>query len=119
MTIVKYGTPPGQIVMRGPRRTLPGCGYSWLLLAAVVVSAGCTPWREYIRNGFKVGPNFQPPAAPVAPQWIDAADKRLQGSNADLTHWWTVFRDPTLDGLVFTAYRQNLTLRDAGFRILQ
>jgi len=29
---------------------------------------------------------------------IDAADARLQGSGDDLSRWWTVFKDPTLDG---------------------
>jgi outer membrane protein TolC len=33
--------------------------------------------------------------------------------------WWQTFRDPVLDSLICTAYRQNLTLRDAGFRILE
>ena len=33
--------------------------------------------------------------------------------------WWTVFHDPTLDRLIVCAYRQNLTLREASFRVLQ
>ena len=36
----------------------------------------------------------------------------------DLSKWWTVFNDPVLDSLVCSAYRQNLTLRQAGFQIL-
>ncbi len=45
-------------------------------LAALVLAAGCTSPIEYVRNGFKVGPNYQPAPAPVAHNWIDADDVR-------------------------------------------
>jgi len=32
--------------------------------------------------------------------------------------WWEQFNDPILNGLVLEAYNQNLSLRDAGFRVL-
>jgi NodT family efflux transporter outer membrane factor (OMF) lipoprotein len=79
---------------------------------------GCTSPREYFRNGFKVGPQYVTPPAPVADDWIDANDVRLHRETDDLSTWWAVFDDPTLNGLVVDAYRQNLTLREAGFRIL-
>jgi len=79
---------------------------------------GCTPITEYVHNGFKVGPNYQKPPAPVAKHWIDAVDKRVRTESDDLSKWWTVFNDPALDWLVCSAYRQNLTLRQAGFQIL-
>jgi NodT family efflux transporter outer membrane factor (OMF) lipoprotein len=75
--------------------------------------------EEYVHNGFKVGPNYCPPPAPVAPDWIDAADKRLRRDGDDLSKWWTVFHDPVLDNLICCAYHQNLTLRQAGCRILE
>jgi NodT family efflux transporter outer membrane factor (OMF) lipoprotein len=87
-------------------------------LIAAVLTEGCTGPREYIHNGFKVGPNYCPPGAPVAPTWIDAADKRVRTDSEDLSQWWRVFNDPLLDALVRDAYRQNLTLREAGFRVL-
>jgi NodT family efflux transporter outer membrane factor (OMF) lipoprotein len=80
---------------------------------------GCTSWQEYVHNGFKVGPNYCPPPAPVAPDWIDAADKHLRKDGDDLSKWWTVFNDPVLDNLICCAYHQNLTLRQAGCRILE
>ena len=80
---------------------------------------GCTGPREYVHNGFKVGPNYCPPGAQVANNWIDATDKRVRTESEDLNHWWRVFNDPVLDGLVYDAYHQNLTLREAGFRVLQ
>ncbi len=90
-----------------------------MLVALVIVSAGCTPAREYIRNGFKVGPNYHEPSAAVACKWIDADDKRVKPGCEDDCRWWKVFNDPALDALICTAYHQNLTLREAGFRILQ
>jgi NodT family efflux transporter outer membrane factor (OMF) lipoprotein len=92
------------------------------LLAALAVGAlalgGCTSPMEYLRNGFKVGPQYTTPPAPVAEQWIDSNDVRLHTQTDDLSTWWAVFDDPTLDSLMVDAYRQNLTLREAGFRIL-
>ncbi len=99
----------------------------WSLTAAMGLSlVGCTGVREYVHNGFKVGPNYDPPAGPVAGHWIDAYDNHLRGDTEDLCHWWTVFRDPTLNQpdptlnqLIAHAYRQNISLKEAGFRILE
>jgi NodT family efflux transporter outer membrane factor (OMF) lipoprotein len=90
-----------------------------LLLTAVLFLGGCTPWSEYVRNGFKVGPNYCKPPAPVARDWIDAGDKRVRTESDDLSKWWTVFNDPVLDDLICDAYRQNLSLRVAGMRVLE
>lgn len=81
--------------------------------------AGCTSWREYVHNGLRVGPNYCPPAALVAESWMEAGDKRVRSETADVSQWWTVFADPVLDELVQSAYRQNLTLREAGLRVLE
>ncbi|HEV8068826.1 MAG TPA: efflux transporter outer membrane subunit [Planctomycetaceae bacterium] len=87
-------------------------------MTLAILACGCTGPSEYIHNGFKVGPNYCPPGAPVADTWIDAADKRVRTDSDDLSQWWRVFNDPVLDGLIGDAYRQNLTLREAGFRVL-
>jgi NodT family efflux transporter outer membrane factor (OMF) lipoprotein len=79
---------------------------------------GCTPLHEYVHNGFKVGPNYREPPVPVARGWIEENDPRVRKERDDLSHWWTVFNDPALALLIDTAYRQNLTLREAGFRVL-
>jgi NodT family efflux transporter outer membrane factor (OMF) lipoprotein len=84
-----------------------------------VFAGGCTSWREYVENGFKVGPNYCKPPAPVAKDWIDADDKRVRTESDDLSKWWAVFNDPVLDSLMCDAYRQNLSLRVAGMRVLQ
>jgi len=85
----------------------------------LIFCAGCTSWREYLDNGFKVGPNYRPPNACVAEHWIDAEDIRTEKNLEILKCWWTVFNDPKLNELVACAYRQNLSLREAGFRVLQ
>jgi len=88
-------------------------------MAVLLLGTGCTSLQEYVHNGFKVGPNYQPPGAPVATCWIDAADVRVRSESDDLSRWWTVFQDPVLNRLTATAYQQNLSLREAGFRVLQ
>jgi NodT family efflux transporter outer membrane factor (OMF) lipoprotein len=89
------------------------------VLIAVGLSCGCTSWPQYVHNGFKVGPNYCRPPAPVAPQWIDANDVRVKSASDDLSKWWTVFNDPVLNSLICFAYQQNLSLRVAGFRVLE
>jgi NodT family efflux transporter outer membrane factor (OMF) lipoprotein len=87
------------------------------ILALVV--GGCTPLQEWVHNDFKVGPNFQEPAADVAPAWIDAGDAHLLCKPAEADAWWEVFHDAPLHSLIETAYQQNLDLKTAGTRVLQ
>ena len=89
------------------------------MAAAVLSVAGCTGPLEYVRNGFKVGPNYSPAPAPVAAHWIDASDAQLRSDPASIARWWCVFNDPTLNNLVDFACRQNLSLRQAAFRMLE
>jgi NodT family efflux transporter outer membrane factor (OMF) lipoprotein len=91
----------------------------WTVAALALAASGCTSPIEYVRNGFKVGPNYHGAQASVAPHWIDETDTRVRPQPADLTQWWSVFNDPVLNGLVECAAHQNLSLREAGFRILE
>jgi NodT family efflux transporter outer membrane factor (OMF) lipoprotein len=77
------------------------------LLAAM--SAGCA----------RLGPDYLRPEAPVAPQWSDAGHPALKSEAPTDPTWWQAFDDPILDRLIDTAYRQNLTLRIAGVRVLE
>jgi NodT family efflux transporter outer membrane factor (OMF) lipoprotein len=90
-----------------------------LLLLMPLFGSGCGGIGEYVHKGFKVGPQYQAPPAPVETDWIDAADKRIRADSPDLRQWWSVFNDPVLDSLVADAYQQNISLREAGFRILE
>ncbi|HWL08476.1 MAG TPA: efflux transporter outer membrane subunit [Planctomicrobium sp.] len=89
----------------------------WLLVCMNTV--GCTSVREYVGNGFKVGPNYKRPAVPVADEWIDSQDPKVSSESANLQSWWLVFQDPILDNLIQTSYQQNLTLREVGFRVAE
>jgi len=89
----------------GIRRGRAAC---WLAaLAGSIVLAGCM-----------VGPDYTRPAVDLADHWSDA---KGQGAiAADVTgSWWKQFHDPVLDALVTAALSQNLTLRQAGLRVIQ
>ncbi len=90
-----------------------------VVVVTVLLLAGCTSTHQWWNNRFKVGPNYCRPPAPVADQWIDADTPNVQSQATDYSYWWTVFNDPILDELVFTAYQQNLPLKIAGLRILE
>lgn len=100
-----------------PRRRAALAG----LLIAGLLPCGCVTdnLREYVRNGFKVGPEYSRPPAPLAATWIQADDPRVQGPPPRDGDWWGVFQDPMLDSLVVRAYRQNPDLRSVGTRVLQ
>ena len=85
---------------------------------SIPLGSGCTPMREYVHNGFKVGPQYAKPPAPVAEQWIEGADTRVSANSDEHRKWWSSFKDPNLDSLICMASQQNLSLREAGFRVL-
>ncbi len=108
-----------------PIPTNPPASRNWQVhrlvtsLLVAICATGCTWPREWVANGFKVGPNYCPPQVPVAQEWIDSDDKRIISEPAELVAWWAQFNDPVLNELVATAYGQNLTVRQAGARILE
>src|SRR5215467_3186788 len=89
------------------------------LVGLVLFAGGCTTLREYVQNGFKVGPNYERPPAPLANGWIDAKNPQVKSTPANYADWWRVFGDPILDDLVRIAYAQNVNLRVAGTRVLE
>ena len=93
--------------------------YGTLLIGVLLLSGCTTSLSQWWHNGLKVGPQYARPPAPVADKWIDSADPRIKSEPAQDCAWWTVFNDSTLNGLIETAYQQNLDLRAAGTRILQ
>ena len=102
--------------MFAPRRLL--CAALGAALLAVV-STGCTGLGSWAKNGFKVGPEYGRPPAPVASKWIDAGQKGVRTESTGYAYWWCLFKDPVLNQLVDTASRQNLTLQTAGLRVLE
>ena len=67
----------------------------------------------------KVGPDFEPPEAPLQGTWLEVSDERVKANPADFSTWWQVFDDPILTELIDTATKQNLTLQAAGLRVLE
>jgi NodT family efflux transporter outer membrane factor (OMF) lipoprotein len=66
-----------------------------------------------------VGPNFLTPEAPVAEKWREAGSPSVNTHKQNYRRWWSAYRDPTLDRLVEIAYEQNLSLMEAGARVLK
>jgi NodT family efflux transporter outer membrane factor (OMF) lipoprotein len=88
---------------------------------AALLPCGCITdnVRQYVHNGFKVGPEYSKPPVPLAAAWIQADDPRAQGPPPRDGRWWDAFQDPVLSSLVVLAYRQNPNLRAVGTRVLQ
>jgi NodT family efflux transporter outer membrane factor (OMF) lipoprotein len=66
-----------------------------------------------------VGPEFQKADAPVANQWREAGNPSVKTNRQNYQRWWSAYRDPTLDRLIAIAYEQNLTLMEAGARVIK
>ncbi|NQU21423.1 MAG: efflux transporter outer membrane subunit [Candidatus Nealsonbacteria bacterium] len=93
--------------------------YLVLAIAVLAVASGCTGVGRWYQQGFKVGPNYGQPPAPVSDNWIDYENPDVASAPTDYSRWWSVFGDPTLDQLIDTASQQSLTLQAAGMRILE
>lgn len=94
-------------------------GLFLLTAGAACLVAGCTSPKQWIANGFKVGPEYCKPGVKLAEDWLDADDQRVISDPVDHAAWWAFFDDPVLNQLVAEAYQQNLTLREAGARIME
>ncbi len=89
-----------------------------LLLPVLTFTSGCTSIRRWAHQGFKVGPDYCRPPAPVADAWIDFENPDVVSDPTDYSNWWYALGDPVLDQLIASASSQNLTLQSAGMRIL-
>lgn len=102
-----------------------------LILCLCFTAAGCrTSLRQWVRSGFKVGPNYKRPEVKVSDSWIDSSRPELkvesQTSGAQgqfppysRVAWWTVFNDPTLTRLIAMASSENLPLQIAAERVIE
>ncbi|MHB8109337.1 MAG: efflux transporter outer membrane subunit [Syntrophorhabdaceae bacterium] len=80
-----------------------------LVLAMIAPGIGCV----------KVGPDFTRPEAPVSQHWIEFADTSTGEESSIYRAWWQGFNDPELDRIIERAYRNNLSLKIAGLRVLE
>jgi NodT family efflux transporter outer membrane factor (OMF) lipoprotein len=69
-------------------------------------------------TGCMVGPNFTTPKSSVADSY-QPVDGSLPAGAASDPQWWHNFNDPVLDELIQLGYGNNLTLQEAGVRVLQ
>jgi len=90
-----------------------------LLLLTLAGTVGCGQFQGWLHNGFKVGPDYCKPAAPVAENWIDFNSPAVISSPVDDRNWWRVFGDPALDSLVQATYEGNLPLHAQGQQVLE
>ena len=86
----------------------PG-GRELLLVVATLGLGACT----------LIGPDYERPDSAREAAWLEKGDTRLNSRPADYRSWWKLFKDPVLDRLIETAYRQNLPLQVAGLRVLE
>jgi NodT family efflux transporter outer membrane factor (OMF) lipoprotein len=92
---------------------------SCVTAVTALMQCGCTTTlSDYVRNGFKVGPNYQRPPVPVISDWIDNKDPRVREGDPNLASWWDEFDDPILTDLIHRSFSNNLTVRAAAFQIL-
>ena len=96
------------------------CWFSRCLLMVALLGTvgGCTPLRDWVRKGFKVGPDYCPPPVASEDDWIDAGSPLLSADPVDEGAWWTLLGDPVLNDLTAQVRQNNWTLRELGARIL-
>ena len=81
---------------------------STILVVVILATQACT-----------VGPDFEPPEAPIAPDWYQEERDSLTSTGDELVAWWESFGDPNLNRLVEEAHRANNNLEIAAIRILE
>jgi NodT family efflux transporter outer membrane factor (OMF) lipoprotein len=80
---------------------------------ALALVAGALVLSSAALSGCLVGPDYATPPARTPETWSGGA---ASTANAE---WWKEFGDPALDALVERALAQNLTLQQAGLRVIQ
>ena len=99
-------------VVKSPRSKAPSAagpcivGFATCLLILIGIS-GCM-----------VGPNYTRPKADLSDAWLDIKTSPQNGVSDD-ERWWNTFHDPRLTALIDRALTENLTLRQAGLRVIE
>lgn len=78
----------------------------WVAIACILAAGGCM-----------VGPDYQRPDASLNESW--QAQGPTHDAAVESVAWWESFNDPALTSLVRSAWAQNLTLKQAGLRVLE
>ena len=91
---------------RSTRRKIARSSHTMAVLICVLVLTGCA-----------VGPDYQAPEMSVPQNWTTADDPALLPRGDLIQHWWTLFNDPLLDGLIQSAKKNNRDLMAAIARV--
>jgi NodT family efflux transporter outer membrane factor (OMF) lipoprotein len=97
------------------RKSGPGNAHRCLKASYAVTLAGVV----LTLTGCGVGPHYKKPVLNVNPSWSGTGSPQISAQPATESAWWKAFNDPVLEQLIQLAYRQNLTLRVAGLRIME
>jgi NodT family efflux transporter outer membrane factor (OMF) lipoprotein len=73
----------------------------------------------FFAAGCMIGPDFRQPSVQVSQKWEESGTSNVISTPPRYRDWWDTFNDPVLTSLIETAYRQDLTLRAAGVRVLE
>ena len=87
------------------------------LTVCLTSSTGCRSLLHWSQNGFRVGPNYGEPDAPIAEEFSETESPVIDASSIVDTEWWRVFDDPDLEFLIDQLLEENLTLKAALWRI--
>lgn len=88
-----------------------GAGRATARVAGLALSAAAL-----MMPGCKVGPNYEVPETELNPAWRFGSGSAAAAADAK---WWESFNDATLTKLVEMAAAENLTLRQAGLRVIE
>jgi len=81
-----------------------------VFVIVLIFCSGCHP----------VGPNYQPPSPDLPASWHNSlpSDKTGAGEKkVERTDWWMLFDDPLLTGLIQKACNDNLSVKEAVFKL--
>ncbi|HEY2401374.1 MAG TPA: TolC family protein, partial [Steroidobacteraceae bacterium] len=97
------------------RKSEPGTAHRCLKASHAVTLVGVV----LTLTGCAVGPHYVKPVQSVNANWSVTSSPQISAQPATESAWWKTFNDPVLEQLIQLAYKQNLTLRVAGLRIME
>ena len=101
--------------MANNRKSEPGTAHRRLKASYAVTLVGVA----LTLTGCAVGPHYSKPALSVNESWSGTGTPQISAQPATDPAWWKAFNDPVLEQLIQLAYKQNLTLRVTGLRIME
>jgi NodT family efflux transporter outer membrane factor (OMF) lipoprotein len=101
--------------MPNTRKSEPGVAHRCMKASYAVTLASVA----VALTGCAVGPHYATPALSINNSWSVTGTPQISAQPATDPAWWKAFNDPVLEQLIQLAYKQNLTLRVTGLRIME